>query len=345
MIAGVWGFIRGTFAAIGGFFTSAAARIGEAILKLPIIATLRQLFAIVRDFFAGDTTFLEAGKRLIMTLGDGILSMATYPYRKVKEVLGKIRNLLPFSDAQEGPLATRLIPKALSAVLLLTPVLAASAPVPHEVSRNAGPLTPSEALQRVPAWTAPQKPAVAAPVEPFHAGIVPMAHPVPPALTPPEIAVGWRPLLPAPPSLSIPGTIIASPPSIPSVDIHSSLRVPALQDEEAVAPPVPVAMVMPSAERLARFQQPRRPAESLAATNTSPASRGRSPSSLSCLACCRNAPRSKLCSRNTWGLPSTPRRCASISSNSVGRVWLGITFLLAWRKRSVHPRGLRREAG
>ena len=106
VVAGVFGFIRATFAAIGGFFTSAAARIGEAILNLPVIATLRQMLATVRGFFAGDTTFLEAGKRLIMTLGEGILSMATYPYRKVKEVLGKIRNLLPFSDAQEGPLAT-----------------------------------------------------------------------------------------------------------------------------------------------------------------------------------------------------------------------------------------------
>jgi len=106
VVAGVFGFIRDTFNAIGGFFTSAAARIGEAILNLPVIAMLRQMLATVRDFFSGDTTFLEAGKRLIMTLGEGIVSMATYPYRKVKEVLGKIRNLLPFSDAQEGPLAT-----------------------------------------------------------------------------------------------------------------------------------------------------------------------------------------------------------------------------------------------
>ena len=106
VVAGVWGFIRDTFTAIGGFFTSAAARVGEAILNVPVIATLRQMLTAIRDFIAGDTTFLDAGKRLIMTLGDGIVSMATYPYRKVKDVLGKIRNLLPFSDAKEGPLAT-----------------------------------------------------------------------------------------------------------------------------------------------------------------------------------------------------------------------------------------------
>lgn len=124
VVAGVWGFIRDTFAAIGGFFTSAAARIGESILNLPVISTLRQMLATVRDFFAGDTTFLEAGKRLIMTLGEGIVSMATYPYRKVKEVLGKIRNLLPFSDAQEGPLATLT---ASGAALLKTFALGMSA--------------------------------------------------------------------------------------------------------------------------------------------------------------------------------------------------------------------------
>jgi hypothetical protein len=78
----------------------------------------------VRDFFSGDTTFLEAGRRLIMTLGEGIVSMATYPYRKVKEVLGKIRNLLPFSDAQEGPLATLT---ASGAALLKTFALGMSA--------------------------------------------------------------------------------------------------------------------------------------------------------------------------------------------------------------------------
>ena len=132
VVAGVWGFIRDTFAAIGGFFTSAAARIGEAILNLPVIATLRQMLATVRDFFSGDTTFLEAGKRLIMTLGDGIVSMATYPYRKVKEVLGRIRNLLPFSDAQEGPLATLT---ASGAALLKTfvQVMSASAGLPGVV--------------------------------------------------------------------------------------------------------------------------------------------------------------------------------------------------------------------
>ena len=84
----------------------AAGQIGQASLNLPIISTLRDLFATVRSFFAGDTTFFEAGKKLLITLGEGIWSAVTYPFTMLKNALGKLRNLLPFSDAREGPLAS-----------------------------------------------------------------------------------------------------------------------------------------------------------------------------------------------------------------------------------------------
>jgi TP901 family phage tail tape measure protein len=80
--------------------------IGEALLNLPIINTLRDLFATLRAFFAGDTSFFEAGKMLLITLGEGIWSTVTYPVTLFKNVLGKLRNLLPFSDAREGPLSS-----------------------------------------------------------------------------------------------------------------------------------------------------------------------------------------------------------------------------------------------
>jgi hypothetical protein len=64
------------------------------------------MFATVRSFFAGDTTFFEAGKKLLVTLGEGIWSAVTYPFTMLKNALGKLRNLLPFSDAREGPLAS-----------------------------------------------------------------------------------------------------------------------------------------------------------------------------------------------------------------------------------------------
>jgi hypothetical protein len=106
VVVGVWNFISGIFTSIGRLVADAAGQIGQAILSLPIISTLRELFATVRSFFAGDTTFFEAGKKLLITLGEGIWSAVTYPFTMLKNALGKLRNLLPFSDAREGPLAS-----------------------------------------------------------------------------------------------------------------------------------------------------------------------------------------------------------------------------------------------
>ena len=106
VVVGVWNFISGIFTSIGRLVADAAGQIGQAILNLPIISTLRDLFATVRSFFAGDTTFFEAGKKLLVTLGEGIWSAVTYPFTMFKNALGKLRNLLPFSDAREGPLAS-----------------------------------------------------------------------------------------------------------------------------------------------------------------------------------------------------------------------------------------------
>lgn len=106
VVVGVWNFISGIFTSIGRLVADAAGQIGQASLNLPIISTLRDLFATVRSFFAGDTTFFEAGKKLLITLGEGIWSAVTYPFTMLKNALGKLRNLLPFSDAREGPLAS-----------------------------------------------------------------------------------------------------------------------------------------------------------------------------------------------------------------------------------------------
>ena len=106
VVVGVWNFISGIFTSIGRLVADAAGQIGQAILNLPIISTLREMLATVRSFFAGDTTFFEAGKKLLVTLGEGIWSAVTYPFTMLKNALGKLRNLLPFSDAREGPLAS-----------------------------------------------------------------------------------------------------------------------------------------------------------------------------------------------------------------------------------------------
>jgi hypothetical protein len=48
--------------------------------------------------------FWEAGRRLILSLWEGIKSVASAPYNAVKEIVGRIRDLLPFSPPKEGPL-------------------------------------------------------------------------------------------------------------------------------------------------------------------------------------------------------------------------------------------------
>ncbi len=168
VVVGVWNFISGVFTSIGGLVIDAATMVGNAFLNLPIISTLRDLFATIRSFFAGDTTFFEAGNRLLITLGEGIWSAVTYPFTMLKNALSKLRGLLPFSDAKEGPLSNltasgaallrtlaegigkakslpaeqvsqsllnifprlevSLLPKALSAMLMLQPVMAQALP-------------------------------------------------------------------------------------------------------------------------------------------------------------------------------------------------------------------------
>ncbi len=49
--------------------------------------------------------FKDSGKRIVDTLVEGILSVASKPVEAVKNIFGKVRDLLPFSDAKTGPLS------------------------------------------------------------------------------------------------------------------------------------------------------------------------------------------------------------------------------------------------
>jgi len=106
VIVGVWDFIKGVFSAIGRFFNSVATAVVGAFMDLPLVRTLADLFGSVRSFLSGDTTFFEAGKRILIALGKGIWSAVTYPFELLKKALGWLRKLLPFSDAETGPLSS-----------------------------------------------------------------------------------------------------------------------------------------------------------------------------------------------------------------------------------------------
>ena len=105
VVVGVWGVLQTLFSTVGGFFHSAAAGLVRVFMDLPLVRTLTEVFSAVQSFLAGDTTFFEAGKAILLALGKGILSAATYPLELLKQALGGVRSLLPFSDAQTGPLS------------------------------------------------------------------------------------------------------------------------------------------------------------------------------------------------------------------------------------------------
>ena len=81
----------------------------KSVLKVflwvnPITAPIMALNKLVKFVFG--INLFEAGKKIIESLWHGIKSFAMKPVEAVKGVLQKIRNLLPFSPAKEGPLAT-----------------------------------------------------------------------------------------------------------------------------------------------------------------------------------------------------------------------------------------------
>ena len=60
----------------------------------------------IKNFFTGlPEWFRKSGAKIIATLVEGILSAASKPVDAVKGIFKKVRELLPFSDAHEGPLS------------------------------------------------------------------------------------------------------------------------------------------------------------------------------------------------------------------------------------------------
>ena len=64
------------------------------------------VFAAIGRFFADlGGVFYDAGRSLIQALVDGIVSLAKLPYQALEKAFGFVGDLLPFSDAKEGPLS------------------------------------------------------------------------------------------------------------------------------------------------------------------------------------------------------------------------------------------------
>ena len=94
------GFWRGIRAGLKGLELTwdSFKKVGQTIAK--ILTAILTFPAKVVD------TFYEAGKKIIDSLVKGMLAVANKPVEAIQSVLTKIRNMLPFSPAKEGPLAT-----------------------------------------------------------------------------------------------------------------------------------------------------------------------------------------------------------------------------------------------
>lgn len=95
--------LNGMVETVAGIWNSIVSGVSEFGTNL--LAGITGAWNSVLSFFDGLNLF-ESGAKLLTTFIDGIKSMAGSVVDSVTGVLGKIRNLLPFSDAKEGPLST-----------------------------------------------------------------------------------------------------------------------------------------------------------------------------------------------------------------------------------------------
>ena len=88
-----------------GFVTNIASGVSERFTAVKT-AFSNGITAIKNSVSGGVTWFFESGKRVVTTFANGIKSAFTGAVDAVKGGLQCIRNMLPFSDAKEGPLST-----------------------------------------------------------------------------------------------------------------------------------------------------------------------------------------------------------------------------------------------
>lgn len=98
-------WLQSGFQALLGFFTQIGAGISQGI------SNIRQGFSngidAIKNVISGAINwFFTSGQRVVSTFADGIRSAFSSAVDAVKGGLSKIRQMLPFSDAKEGPLST-----------------------------------------------------------------------------------------------------------------------------------------------------------------------------------------------------------------------------------------------
>jgi len=109
-LAKVWSWLKSTWEKVSNalltawdWLKSSWQKVLEVFINIhPIGILLKALNKLVEYVFGLD--LFTAGKKLVESLWKGIESLAMKPVEAMKNIVQKIRNLLPFSPAKEGPL-------------------------------------------------------------------------------------------------------------------------------------------------------------------------------------------------------------------------------------------------
>ncbi len=90
-----------------GYVAGVVIRFGGIILSylLNPLSLIRDAFNLVTNFLSSINLY-ESGRKILGSLINGIRSMLGAPAELIFSAFTKIRNLLPFSDAKEGPLSS-----------------------------------------------------------------------------------------------------------------------------------------------------------------------------------------------------------------------------------------------
>lgn len=106
VMGGIWKVIKAGVGQWYILFKTAVATLWE-ILK-PIVELAGIFLEFINDalnILSSEAEFAEKGRALMVAFGSAIKAAANVPIEAVKGIVGRIRNLLPSSDAKEGPLS------------------------------------------------------------------------------------------------------------------------------------------------------------------------------------------------------------------------------------------------
>lgn len=102
-LARVTGFVDGVWARITSAVDGGVSGVLGLLAEFNPVTLIAKGFDAVAEWLFG-FSLLEAGKNIVSTVVDGIVSMANAPAEAMQAVVQKVRNLLPFSPAKAGPL-------------------------------------------------------------------------------------------------------------------------------------------------------------------------------------------------------------------------------------------------